>query len=94
MMSDLNHAVDSLDPDDLPRVAGRKLPTALYLHVRRALVIVAEEQRKPNPDSALIGVLCDSVRLTRELSDFIGFPIPGESRREVEAGRASSGGPE
>lgn len=46
-------------------VAG-EMETTTPDHVRQCLLLINEEQRKPNPDNALIGVLCDSVRLARK----------------------------
>lgn len=37
-------------------------------HIRSCEVLIDEEQRMPAPDNTLIAVLCDSIRLSRELS--------------------------
>lgn len=52
--------------DDLPSIAGRRMERSVADFVRACRVLIAEEQRKPLPDNALIGVLCDAVRYTRE----------------------------
>ena len=49
----------------LPAVAGR-LDRTIADFERACLVHLAEEQARPNPDNALIAVLCDAVRLARE----------------------------
>lgn len=46
-------------------VAGR-MERTLADFERACLVHLENEQRRPNPDNALIAVLCDAVRLTRE----------------------------
>lgn len=46
-------------------VAGRMEKT-IDAHVRACEVHLADEQAKPLPDSALIAVLCDSIRMARE----------------------------
>jgi hypothetical protein len=46
-------------------VAGRMERTIADFE-RACLVHLADEQRRPNPDNALIAVLCDAVRLSRE----------------------------
>lgn len=50
----------------LPGVAGERLNGSISDYYRRLLVCLDEEQRKLNPDTALIAVLCDAVRFTRE----------------------------
>lgn len=52
--------------DGLPAVGGDLLEVTVGDHVQRCRVLIGEEQQKPNADSALIGVLCDSIRLARE----------------------------
>jgi hypothetical protein len=42
------------------------LPGTILDHVRACRIHIAEEQRKPNPDTALIATLCDAVRFARE----------------------------
>lgn len=49
----------------LPAVAGPFTGSLGYFE-RRCLVHMEDEQEKPNPDNALIAVLCDAVRLARE----------------------------
>lgn len=47
-------------------IAGRMEQTPAE-HVRRAEAFIEVEQAKPLPDNALIALLCDSIRLTREI---------------------------
>lgn len=54
------------EPRTLPEVAGDSLPTTLAQFEQRCKVLLADEQEKPSPDNALIGLLCDAVRLARE----------------------------
>ena len=49
-------------------VAGTYMDRSLADFQRACEVHIGEEQRKPNPDTALIAVLCDAVRCARELS--------------------------
>jgi hypothetical protein len=51
------------------QVSGRVLTVSLTEFEHRCLVYLAAEQIKPSPDTALIGLLCDSVRLAREYTD-------------------------
>jgi hypothetical protein len=54
------------EPRTLPEVAGDSLPTTLAQFELRAKHYLADEQAKISPDTALIGLLCDAVRLARE----------------------------
>lgn len=57
-------------PDDAEGlVAGRILSTSIATLVRRCAVLIRDEQEKPLPDNALIGALCDAVRVAREHAD-------------------------
>jgi len=56
-------------------VEGDRLPTSLAQFIQRAKVLLEEEQAKPLPDSALIGFLCDAVRLARENNNLGGGGI-------------------
>lgn len=47
-------------------VGGNNMEWSLAEFNRRVEFLLADEQRKPNPDNALIAVLCNSIRLTRE----------------------------
>lgn len=47
-------------------VAGDVCLRSIADFERAATVYLAEEQRKPNPDNALVALLCDAVRLARE----------------------------
>jgi hypothetical protein len=57
-------------PGTLPLVAGRCIEGTIADFERRCLVHLEEEQRMPFPDNALIAVLCDAVRLSREYVDY------------------------
>ncbi len=59
--------VDSLVMDDLPNVAGR-LHTSTQEFERRCRVYMQVEGERVNTDMALYAILCDAVRLVRELS--------------------------
>ena len=56
---------DLAPEEDLPAVAGEKIGRSFSDMHRALLVSIDEEQRKPLPDAALVGLLCDSVRLLR-----------------------------
>jgi len=56
---------------DLPAVAGRKLTTSVRDFERSCRVYMSLEQRKPSPDTGLISVLCEAVRLGREHCDMV-----------------------
>lgn len=47
-------------------VAGNQMERTLAEFERACEVHIQEEQRRPNPDNALIALLCDAVRLKRE----------------------------
>ncbi len=51
--------------------------------VRACEVLIADEQDKPLPDNGLIAVLCDAVRLTREMKP-TGIEVPSEPLARVE----------
>lgn len=50
----------------LPVVSGNRLSTSLADFERSCLVQIAEEQQQSLPNNALINVLCEAVRLSRE----------------------------
>ena len=59
---------------------------------RSVEVLINDEQQKPLPDNALIGVLCDSIRLAREYCESFGFTQKVELdtlRRERDEARAA-----
>lgn len=58
----------SVAEDGLPAVEGVYMDRSIADFQRACRVHLAEEQAKPNPDTALIAVLCDAVRCSRELS--------------------------
>lgn len=39
-------------------------------YLKRAKRLIEDEQRKPNPDNALISFLCEAVRLWRETQGY------------------------
>ena len=51
-----------------PMIAGDRLPIPIGEFCRSCHALVAEEQAKVDPDNALIGVLCNAVRLAREVA--------------------------
>ena len=55
--------------DEPVSVAGRVMTRSLADFERACSVLIKEENRKIAPDTALIGVLCDAVRLSREHAD-------------------------
>lgn len=61
---------------DLPEVAGPLAVTLAQLE-RRARTLLGEEQRKPNPDNAIVAVLCDTVRCVREYVAANGWQVFG-----------------
>jgi hypothetical protein len=54
-------------------VAGERCEWSIADFEHRCLVLIENEQQKPLPDNALISVLCNAVRLARELSASIGL---------------------
>ncbi len=67
--------------DGLPRVGGRRLTCSIADFERRCRVAIRNEQEQIGPDNALIALLSDAVRFTREHLDYVGSylgePIPG-----------------
>lgn len=60
-------AVDPLVMDDLPNVAGQMQCSSLEFE-RRCRMYLQSEFERVDGDSALYGLICDAVRLARELS--------------------------
>jgi hypothetical protein len=60
-------AVDSLVMDDLPNVAGRLQSSTLEFE-RRCRTFMQAEAERVDTDMTLYAILCDAVRLVRELS--------------------------
>lgn len=60
-MTDDNHG--------LPAVGGRRMDRSLADFERACRVLLMEEQERVSPNNALISVLCDAVRLSREHLD-------------------------
>jgi hypothetical protein len=54
--------------EEMSLVAGTYMDRSIADFQRACETHIAEEQRKPNPDTALIALLCDAVRCSRELS--------------------------
>ncbi len=71
--------------DGLPSVAGDRLLTTIREFSRRTLVLLEEEQRKPSPDNALVGHLCETVRFTREHIDYVRNYLAAASPSETPA---------
>jgi hypothetical protein len=68
-----------MSTDDAPEpslVAGDRLERSLVDFVRACETILEEEQRLVSPNNALIGLLCDAVRLAREHSSARGAHRP------------------
>jgi len=59
--------VDSLVMDDLPNVAGQMQCSSLEFE-RRCRAYMQAEFERVDSDTTLYGILCDAVRLARELS--------------------------
>jgi len=55
-------------PMGLPAIEGVFMNRSIADFQRACQVHIAEEQRRPNPDTALIALLCDAVRCSRELA--------------------------
>lgn len=55
--------------DGLPRVVGRTLTTSHDDFTRACRLLIQAEQAKVSPNNALLSVLCDAVRLSREHCD-------------------------
>lgn len=51
---------------ELPSVAGDSMDRSIAEHEQACRVLLRDEQEKPMPDTHLIAVLCDSVRMGRE----------------------------
>jgi hypothetical protein len=85
--------------EGLPEVAGMQLDGTLGDFVRACRVFIDAEQATPSPDSGLIGVLCNSIRLAREFVAMAIEPslpaLPGElrdfSQRAAKPATALSG---
>jgi hypothetical protein len=50
-------------------IAGRRMERSIADFVRACEVYIAEEQDNVGPDNTLIALLCDAIRLTREMED-------------------------
>ena len=57
------------------QIAGVFMECSLNVFQRRCEVLIESEQNKLSPDSSLINVLCDAVRLTREMTWMAQQPI-------------------
>jgi hypothetical protein len=64
-----NDFILSLEKEQPATVSGRILNTTIAEFERRCGLYLADEQKKPSPDSCLIGLLCEAVRLAREYCD-------------------------
>jgi hypothetical protein len=63
-----------MNDEPLPSVAGRMQITFAQFELR-CQHLIQEEQAKAFPDNALIGVLCDAVRLKREYLEQIQIDL-------------------
>lgn len=63
----------------LPEVAGEHCLRTMAEYERAAKYLLKEEQERPLPNNALIGFLCDTVRLARENERLGKAPILGPS---------------
>jgi hypothetical protein len=52
--------------DELPSIGGYRMERSIADFVRACRVQIRDEQQKPDCDTALIGLLSDAVRMTRE----------------------------
>jgi hypothetical protein len=67
--------ISDRDVEDSPSVAGQTLPCSLAEFEHRCRVQLGHEQSKLNPDTALVALLCDAVRLSREYGS-VAFRAP------------------
>lgn len=70
---------------DLPSVGGETCERTPAELERACLVLLREEQEKVAPDSAVIGVLCDAVRLSRECRVVVATEAKLRSEAEESA---------
>ena len=61
--------MSEIPEEKVPQVIGRQCLRPLDEMERAALVLLGDEQCMPMPDAALIGLLCDAVRLCRQQGD-------------------------
>lgn len=73
------------------QVAGDSLPTTLWQFEQRASVLLSDEQAKANPDNALIGFICDAVRLARENERLATSPLKASAQLIDYNVRATAG---
>jgi hypothetical protein len=55
-------------------VGGRRMERSIASFERACEVYIEAEQEKLAPDNVLIALLCDAVRLSRELEDYATRP--------------------
>ena len=65
-------------------IGGVYMDRSLKDFVRACEARIEAEQAKPLPETALIALLCDAVRLSRELTRWMGYamemaPVPEET---------------
>ena len=65
----------SADAESRRLVAGERMERSLDDFERACLVQIEEEQQKLLPDSALVGLLCDAVRLCRTVRRGVGVGV-------------------
>jgi len=63
---------------ELPEVAGRRMLMTHAQFERGCKLRLKEEQEKPSPDTHLVNLLCEAVRLSREHTDWATRPIGDE----------------
>lgn len=73
---------------DLPKVGGRRLEISLSEFERSCLVRLMEIQKQSHPDTALINVLCNAVRLARECTDTKGL-VHDNSEHQSQSARVA-----
>lgn len=69
----------------MAEVGGELMKRTLDEFARACEVLLGDEQLKPMPNNALIGVLCDGVRLVREARDYPSRLAEAEERIGREA---------
>ncbi len=77
-LSQLDAALAALDAKKPSLVGGDYMETSIAVFAHRCEVLIEEEQRKPLPNNALIAVLCDGVRLTREYTGWAPLKVENE----------------
>jgi len=66
---------------ELPTVAGNRLPVSHAAFEQSCLVLIAHQEAQILPDNAIVAVLCNAIRLSREHCEFMQF---GDKERITE----------